>query len=222
VFAIRIGLTGGKGFIGRHLADRLDDPILFEGDLTNLKDVCDFVSCCDRIYHLAGKNREQLGEILKNNIILTSNLVLASKIKSVNPEIVFASSQQVVWNSNSEYGFVKSVEEEIVKKANKWCIFRIPNVYGPGCKPFYNSVIATFCYQIYKGETVTIHDPYAKREFIYIDDLIEQFINPEFNKLKSLNGETMTIGEIQYLLTNGLGTHKKLEKCLTYYKCLVD
>jgi UDP-2-acetamido-2,6-beta-L-arabino-hexul-4-ose reductase len=149
-------------------------------------------------------------------------LVLACRIKRVNPEIIFASSQQVIWNSDSEYGFVKGVEEEIIKKANKWCIFRIPNVYGPGCRPFYNSVIATFCYQISKGESVTIHDPTVKREFIFVDDLVEQLLDPEFNSLKSINGETMTVGEIHSFLTDKLGRHKKLEKCLQSYRQLAD
>ena len=200
----------------------MHDPLLFEGDLTNIRDACEFVCSCDRVYHLAGKNREQPGEILKNNIISTSNLILACKIKGVNPEIIFASSQQVIWNSESEYGFVKSVEEEIIKKAKKWCIFRIPNVYGPGCKPFYNSVIATFCYQISKGESVTIHDSSVKREFIFVDDLVERILDPEFNSLKSINGETMTVGEIHSFLTDKLGRHKKLERCLQSYKQLED
>lgn len=199
------------------MASRLDDPNLFEGDLTNIDDVCDFVKSCDRIYHLAGKNRESVGKILKNNIIITSNLILALKIKDVDPEIIFASSQQVISSSNSEYGFVKALEEEIIKKANKWCIFRIPNVYGPGGRPFYNSVIATFCYQIARKESVTVHDPSSKREFIFIDDLIDQLLHPEFNAIISLNGEIMTVSEIKYLLTEGLGMHKKLEKCLSYY-----
>jgi UDP-2-acetamido-2,6-beta-L-arabino-hexul-4-ose reductase len=215
-------LTGGKGFIGRHLAKCLDDPILFEGDLTSISDACEFVGDCDRIYHLAGKNREPLGEILKNNILSTSNLILATKVKKVDPEIVFASSQQVVWNGDSEYGFTKSAEEEIIKKANKWCIFRIPNVYGPGGRPFYNSVIATFCYQLSKGESVTIHDPSVRREFIFIDDLVDQLLNPEFNMLNSIKGEKMTIGEIHFLLTKGLGVHKKLQKCLQYYREVAD
>ena len=200
------------------MAKRLDDPILFEGDLTSISDACEFVGDCDRIYHLAGKNREPLGEILKNNILSTSNLILATKANKVDPEIVFASSQQVVWNGDSEYGFTKSAEEEIIKKANKWCIFRIPNVYGPGGRPFYNSVIATFCYQLSKGESATIHDPLVRREFIFIDDLVDQLLNPKFNMLNSINGEKMTIGEIHFLLTKGLGMHKKLQKCLQYYK----
>lgn len=204
------------------MVEHLHDPVLFEGDLTSIKDACEFIIRCDRIYHLAGRNRAPLGDIIKNNIISTSNLVLASKIKGANPEIIFASSAQVVWNIDSEYGFAKGAEEEIIKRANKWCIFRIPNVYGPGCKPFYNSVVATFCHQISRGEPIAVHDPSVKREFIFIDDLIEQLIHPEFNTIKTLNGETLTIGDIKFLLTDGLGTHAKLEKCLNYYKYLVD
>lgn len=219
---MRTGITGGQGFIGSHLARHLDDPLLFKGDLTNLGDACEFVSSCDRIYHLAGKNREQPGEILKNNIVSTANLILACNIKKVNPEIIFASSQQVIWNSESEYGFVKCVEEEIIKKADKWYIFRIPNVYGPGGKPFYNSVIATFCYQISKGESVTIHDPSVKREFIFVDDLVELLLNPEFNSLRSIDGETLSVGEIYSFLTDKLGSHKNLERCLQWYRQSVD
>jgi UDP-2-acetamido-2,6-beta-L-arabino-hexul-4-ose reductase len=33
----------------------------------------------------------------------------------------------------------------------------IPNVYGPFGKPFYNSVVATFCHQLTHGEMPEIH-----------------------------------------------------------------
>lgn len=215
---MRIGITGAKGFIGSHLKTKLANPIVFNKDLTDLPEVRNLIRNCDRIYHLAGKNREEPGNIAKNNIISTSNIVLATILEDTYPEIIFASSKQVEWNPNSEYGFTKSIEEEIIKKTNNWCIYRIPNVYGPGCRPFYNSVVATFCHQIAKGETVEIHDPDAKREFIYIDELIQGLLRPEFNKYINLKGEELTIGEIYDYLTTKLGQHEKLAKCLRYYK----
>jgi UDP-2-acetamido-2,6-beta-L-arabino-hexul-4-ose reductase len=210
---MKIGITGVNGFIGTHLKTVLEDPLLFQGDLNDITQVRNFVKECDRIYHLAGKNRDNLGEILKNNLISTANIILAMKLENKFPEIIFASSQQTVWNPNSEYGFTKILEEEILKKASKWCIFRIPNVYGPGCKPFYNSVIATFCYQLSKGQQVNIHDPSVQREFIYIDDLIREFLNPTFNSYKSPEGEILSIGEIYSFLTDRYGEHKKLKAC---------
>ena len=215
---MKIGITGANGFIGSHLKRRLKNPVIFEGDLRSFDEVRKFVSKCDRIYHLAGKNRGNPGDILKNNLVSTSNIVLSMIMENKFPEIVFSSSKQVYWNPNSEYGFTKLIEEEITKKTKKWCIYRIPNVYGPGCKPFYNSVVATFCYQISRGEKVTIDDPDVKRDFIYIDDLIEKLLQPKFNGYEYPKGETLSIGEIYKYLTTKIGHHNKLKVCLDYYK----
>lgn len=215
---MRIGITGIRGFIGIHLQKRIRNSIAFNGDLKDIRKVREFILNCDRIYHLAGKNREKFGVILKNNIIATANLTLAMTVENKSPEIILASSKQVIWNSNSEYGLTKILEEEIVKKAKKWCIYRIPNVYGPGCKPFYNSVVATFCYKVSRRKPLTINDPDATREFIYIDDLIDKLLDPEFNAYKELHGEVMSISEIASYLTDRLGHHKKLQRCLEYYK----
>ncbi len=215
---VRVGITGANGFIGKHLAERLDSPLIFQGRMDDLDSVIQFANGCDRIYHLAGKNRAAKGEILKNNITSTSNLVFASLLKETPPEIIFSSSQQVLWSGLSEYGFTKAIEEDIIRRSKKWCIFLIPNVYGPGCRPFYNSVIATFCHQVARGLPVTINDPNAKREFIFVEDLVSDLLNPEFNCDKSPFGEILTVGDVYSLLTDRLGEHKKIEKTLQYYQ----
>ena len=139
-------------------------------------------------------------------------------LEKCNPEIIFSSSTQVEWNLSSEYGLTKSIEEEIIKHSEKWCIFRIPNVYGPGCKPFYNSVVATFCYQISKGAPITMNDPTVKREFIFVGDLIEYLLNPKFNEFVYPKGEVMSLKEIYNFLTTKLGEHNNLKRCLDFYK----
>ncbi|MBU2052459.1 NAD-dependent epimerase/dehydratase family protein [Patescibacteria group bacterium] len=215
---MNIGITGWRGFIGSHLSKRIDDPVLFRGVMSNLEAVKEFMGKCDRIYHLAGKNRAEDGQILANNLVGTGNLVLATKLLGVNPEIVFASSKQVEWNQNSEYGITKMVEENIVRKTTKWCIFRIPNVYGPGCKPFYNSVVATFAHQLAHGETCTTHQPFATREFVYVDDVVDALVEPVLHRVVRVSGEVMSIKEVHELLTSRLGEHEKLKKCLDYYR----
>jgi UDP-2-acetamido-2,6-beta-L-arabino-hexul-4-ose reductase len=216
---VRIGITGWRGFIGSHLAKQISNPVLFQGNMRDLGAVKEFVGQCDRIYHLAGKNRAKSGEILTNNVVGTANLVLATKLLGVNPEIVFASSQQVEWNPDSEYGIAKIVEEHIIRKARKWLIFRIPNVYGEGCKPKYNSVVATFCCQIVNGEKVTISDPKATREFVYVGDLVAQLIQEADNpyRIVRVAGEVLRIQEIYELLTAKLGEHENLKKTLDWY-----
>jgi UDP-2-acetamido-2,6-beta-L-arabino-hexul-4-ose reductase len=214
---VRIGITGWEGFIGSYLKNKVEEPLLFNGDMRKLDDVKLFTKDCKRIYHLAGLNREKEGEILGNNLLATGNLILALKLQGISPEIVFVSSNQVEWNQDSEYGLTKSIEEEIVKMAKNWCIFRAPNVYGPGGKPFYNSVVATFTYQLAHGQEVTINNPSENREFIFIDDLVNALINPQFSAYVHPKGETMSISAIYEYLTSKLGGHINLKRCLDYY-----
>lgn len=216
---MKIGITGWRGFIGSHLSKRIDNPVLFQGDMRDLEDVKQFVGQCDRVYHLAGKNRaEGDGEILANNLASTGNLVLATKLLGKNVEIVFTSSKQVEWNPNSEYGMCKMVEESIIRKTRKWCIFRIPNVYGEGCKPFYNSVVATFCWQIAHEDPCTISQPFATRQFVDVEDVVDALVDPVWYRVAGVSGEVMSIREVHELLTTRLGEHEKLKKCLDWYK----
>jgi UDP-2-acetamido-2,6-beta-L-arabino-hexul-4-ose reductase len=204
-----VGITGGNGFIGSHLAKRIEYSLLFNGDLKDRKLVRQFVRECDVIYHIAGKNRGT--GILENNLIATANLVLATKLEGVNPLIIFASTTKVETDPNSEYGLVKRAEEALIKGASKWCIYRIPNVYGEGCKPYYNSVVATFCDQIINGKQIDISKD--SREFIYIDDLVSELLDYKLYKIIRPQGEEMTIRQVYEYLTIKLGQHEKLMRC---------
>jgi UDP-2-acetamido-2,6-beta-L-arabino-hexul-4-ose reductase len=215
---MKVGITGWRGFIGSKLKDKIENPILFDGDLRDLSKVKLFVKECDRIYHVAGLNRDKEGKILANNIISTGNLILASKMVQKDIDLIFLSSKQIYWNANSEYGTTKQIEESIAKMACRWCIYRIPNVYGTGCKPFYNSVVATFAYQLSHNQKVTVKDSNVTREFVYVDDLINELLKPSFQNVIDVRGEVLTIGEIYGYLTNQLGQHEKLYKCMEYYK----
>ena len=219
---MRTGIIGWQGFIGSYLKDRIKNPILFNGDMRRLDYVKMFVKDCDRIYHVAGKNRDDEGKILENNLVSTGNLILAVKNQDINPEIIFVSSKQAEWNADSEYGLSKLIEEEIVKRLDKWCIYRVPNVYGCGGRPFYNSVVATFTYQISHDIKVTINNPEEIREFVYIDDLLDKLLKPKFSQYVNVEGEVMSIGEIYNYLTSNLGAHGKLEKCLDYWRVRVS
>jgi UDP-2-acetamido-2,6-beta-L-arabino-hexul-4-ose reductase len=54
-----------------------------------------------------------------------------------------------------------------------FCGLVIPNVYGPFGKPYYNSVIATFCHQLTHGEQPKI-DVDGSLKLIYVGELAEQ------------------------------------------------
>ena len=57
----------------------------------------------------------------------------------------------------------------------KFTSLTIPNVFGPFGKPNYNSVVATFCYKVARGEEPTIIQD-GEVGLIYINELVRVFI----------------------------------------------
>jgi len=72
-----------------------------------------------------------------------------------NPHVIFSSTTHEA--KGTIYGESKKRAREAISRwahRNK-ALFTgliIPNVYGPFCRPFYNSVVATFCHQLTHGE----------------------------------------------------------------------
>ena len=93
--------------------------------------------------------------------------------------IHFSSSIQALLNN--PYGKSKLKAEEYINKLSndsdlKAFIYRLPGIFGKGCKPNYNSVVATFCHNIARGLPCNIDDPDKIIELIYIDELIDIFM----------------------------------------------
>jgi nucleoside-diphosphate-sugar epimerase len=108
---------------------------------------------------------------------------------SVNQQIpvVFASSFQVYpngWivdestepNPQTTYGKTKLEAELILSKASfPVTIARISNVFGIGCHPFYNSVVATWMHLAVQGQTLHA-DEHAYRDVIWVEDAVRFLI----------------------------------------------
>jgi UDP-2-acetamido-2,6-beta-L-arabino-hexul-4-ose reductase len=180
---LRVGITGAKGFIGRALCQRLaSEPgvkvIAWPRIAWNDRDVlAGFAGECDLVVHLAGKNRGADDEIRDVNERLLTQLLEAAGGLPTPPRIIFASSTQR--DRHTQYGRSKRwcegrleqwVAEDAMRSA---AVLVVPNVYGPGSKPFYNSVVATFCHQLAHGEEPTIVED-AEVGFVWINDLVDQ------------------------------------------------
>ena len=100
----------------------------------------------------------------------------------------------------------------------RWSILRIPNVYGEGCRPLYNSVVATFAYNIVNGKEVILRNENVSIEFIYIDELLKYLLAPAYWEYIYPKGETMTVRQIYDYLTVKLGEHTNLKKVLDYFR----
>lgn len=182
----RLGITGQQGFLGSHLYNTLSldtesyELVPFERGFFSDPSLLDvFVSSCDVIVHLAAMNRHEDQQVIYNtNKELVVSLIAALERMNSKPHVLFSSSTQE--ERNNPYGQSKKEGRELL---NDWAERNggtltglvIPNVFGPFGKPFYNSVVATFCHQVTHGEQPQIQVD-AELSLIYVGELVSEFI----------------------------------------------
>ncbi|MFI0425964.1 MAG: NAD-dependent epimerase/dehydratase family protein [Flavobacterium sp.] len=184
---IRIGITGQEGFVGKHLYNTLglfpDEFIRveFQRDFFgNDNELDNFVSQCDVIVHLAAMNRHESQEVIyETNVNLVHKLIASLERTNSKPHVLLSSSTQE--ERDNLYGKSKKEGRELVAnwaKKNQaiYTGLVIPNVFGPFGKPFYNSVVATFCHQVSHNETPKI-DVDGDLKLIYVGELVQEFIS---------------------------------------------
>jgi UDP-2-acetamido-2,6-beta-L-arabino-hexul-4-ose reductase len=206
-----VGITGSAGFIGRHLDQYLRrrgyEVTCFEGDIVNSEEVRRFVENCEVIFHLAGRNIGPESEILRVNSEGT-RLIAESAAALGGRHVIFSSSNLVVRRPESAYAKGKLAGEEMLAEIAgsngcKVSLFRIANVYGPGSRPFYNSVVATFCWYAALGrsEELPIHgDGSQVVEFVPVGEVIE-ILGACLDQVKPLHraeipGEAFSVREL--------------------------
>lgn len=181
-------ITGANGFIGRNLqlrlGERRDVQVICytrEHQAVQLAELLDGV---DFIFHLAGVNRPQdPEEFTAGNTDLTRDLcravAVAARSTGKRIPILYASSTQAALDN--AYGCSKREAEELLVATGQdplvpVHVFRLPNVFGKWCLPNYNSVVATFCYNISRDLPIQVNDPQAALTLVYVDDVIERFV----------------------------------------------
>lgn len=134
----------------------------------------------DVIFHLAGVNRPQdPKEFADGNAGLTREICTRLTALARKPVLVFSSSIQA--ELDNPYGISKrQAENEVFLYAEKTgatvAVYRLPNVFGKGCRPNYNSAVATFCHNLTRDLPITVNDPNVEMKLVYIDDVVEEFL----------------------------------------------
>ncbi len=182
---IKVGITGQSGFIGTHLFNFLNlqkEEILtipFNDSVFDNKELLKkFVGSCDAIVHLAAMNRHGDPQVIYDtNLGLVRKLIEALEETGSRPHILFSSSTQETRDNmygKSKYEGRMMLEQWATRNNARFTGFVIPNVFGPFGNPYYNSVVATFCYRLTHEEEPQI-DKDAELSLIFVNELTELF-----------------------------------------------
>lgn len=229
---MKILVTGAKGFVGRNLCENLKAvrdgknrtrPALqiedvFEYDLdTPPAELDHFCAGADFVFNLAGVNRPKNNdEFMQGNFGFASTLLDTLKSHANRCPVMLSSSIQATLigrYGESDYGKSKLAGEELFftygqETGALVLVYRFPNLFGKWCRPNYNSVVATFCHHIARDLPITVSDPVAELELVYIDDLIDEILNAMEGQPHRTDGAycsvpvsyRVTLGEIVRLL----------------------
>ena len=213
---MKILVTGANGFIGKNLCTHLErlanTELLKYGKEDTIEKLEEYVKECDYVFHLAGVNRPtEVSEFYEGNSNLTKSLVdILNKYHKEVP-LVFTSSIHA--ECDNDYGKSKKAAEDYLKtNYSNSIIFRLHNVFGKWCRPNYNSVVTTFCYNIAHNLDITVNDPDKEIELVYIDDVCETFIDTIDNYNQYLKND------INYIDTRQKITLKEIINLLYSFK----
>jgi UDP-2-acetamido-2,6-beta-L-arabino-hexul-4-ose reductase len=158
---VRVAITGAGGFLGWHVGVRLGAvsghevlPItrsVFDND-DSLRVV---LEKADAVVHLAGINRDTPRAVETGNVALAVRLATALDAADSAPSIIYANSVHAA--GDTPYGRGKRRAAAVLRD---WADRRgtalvdvvLENVFGEGCRPNYNSFVATFCHRLAHGE----------------------------------------------------------------------
>lgn len=183
---MRALVTGAYGFIGKHLVQALRASgahVDCFGSGDGQAALTAYCRKADVVFHLAGVNRASDAALLQGNVAAAEQLTEAlTQVGNPCPVIVTSSVQASLQGRyDNAYGRSKLQSEQVLfryaaQSGANVTVLRLPGVFGKWCRPNYNSVVATFCHAIARGEPIAVCEEERELELLYIDDVIDTLL----------------------------------------------
>lgn len=177
---MKFAVTGATGLVGWHVMCALhatgaeavpigrsafDDPEALRVALDR----------ADVVVHAAGANRGDDAEISRTNIALAERLTSAIGGMTSTPTVVYTNSTHI--DRDTAYGQSKREAGRILSGAtDRFADLVLPGIFGEHGKPYYNSVVSTFCHQLANGIELSVNDD-AQLELIHTQDVADLVID---------------------------------------------
>lgn len=175
---MKVLVTGAKGFIGKNLCWWLrntgHEVIQFDVE-DKLEDLAGKLNDVGFIVHLAGVNRPtNPEEFYSGNYGFTRKLVEVVMQSGYDIPIIYSSSSQALLDN--DYGKSKKMAEEYLMGCPlSTYVYRLDNVFGPGCRPNYNSFVSTMANNIANDLPYKIDDRQKKLTLLNVFKICDEF-----------------------------------------------
>lgn len=187
-------VTGSKGFIGKNLLKKVNRNyfnVLEFNRYDSLEILEKHIIESDFIIHLAGEVRpdSSANEFRDSNVSLTKSIINLLEKNNLKTPIIISSSIHAKLQKN-EYGKTKReselfVEHYALENDIKSIVYRLPHVFGEGCKPNYNSVITTWIYNSINNLEIKVFDRNIEMTYVYVQDIVNNILNDIKNNFEN-------------------------------------
>jgi UDP-2-acetamido-2,6-beta-L-arabino-hexul-4-ose reductase len=177
---VRVAVTGADGFLGWHtrcaLKARGDDIVPVDRALMADRDrLATALRGVDVVVHSAGVNRAEADALRATNLSLAVDLTSSLDRAGERPTVLYANSIQSGNGSPFGDGKQAAAEHLVAWGGRSGAVVadvRLPNLFGEHGRPHYNSVVATFCYELATGGTPVVEQD-RELSLLHVQDAVD-------------------------------------------------